>query len=380
MNTPTAKEDSIQFLHKPNVVFTDFFKAREEIELETDRECGRNGDISDRPIIVKVFSRTVVDLTLVDLPGLTKIPMGDQPEDIERKILDLCYQFTMPKTAIIMAVTPANQDLVNSDALKLARKVDPYGERTIGVLTKVDLMDQGTSILEIIQGQRYPLKLGYIGVVCRSQKDILSGKPIREALVHEANYFKTSVVYGPYASQLGTAHLCKTLNVIIVKHIKRCLPIIRSKITSMLYQKEKELKSLLLCGDDSELTENQLVLNIIAKYAASFSEFLEGRFVKDTSAQYKGGSRIYHIFYEIYTVAISAIDPFDALTDDDLKTAIRNASSLKPNLFVPEVAFEVLSKQQINRLESPSLQCVQLVYEELRTIVNEIEMPELHRF
>lgn len=190
------------------------------------------------------------------------------------------------------------------------------------------------------------MKLGYIGVVCRSQKDILSGKPIREALLHEANYFKTSVVYGPYASQLGTAHLCKTLNVIIVKHIKKCLPIIRSKITSMLYQKEKELKSLMLCGDEnSDLTENALVLNIIAKYSASFAEFLEGRFVKDTAVEYKGGSRLYHIFYEIYTVAISGIDPFDALTDDDLKTAIRNASSLKPNLFVPEVAFEVLSKQ-----------------------------------
>ena len=64
------------------------------------------------------------------------------------------------------------------------------------------------------------------------------------------------MTYAPYASQLGTAYLCKSLNVIIVKHIKRCLPIIRSKITSMLYQKEKELKSLLLCGDEGDLTEN----------------------------------------------------------------------------------------------------------------------------
>ncbi len=87
---------------------------------------------------------------------------------------------------------------------------------------------------------------------------------------------------------------------------------------------------------------------------------MEGRFVKDTNAELKGGSRLNYIFYENYTAAISAIDPFDALTDDDIKTAIRNASSLRPNRFVPEVAFETLSKQQINRLESPSLQCVQL--------------------
>jgi dynamin 1-like protein len=67
-----------------------------------------------------------------------------------------------------MAVTPANQDIANSDALKLARRVDPYGERTIGVLTKLDLMDEGTNALDIIKGNVYPLKLGYIGVVCRS--------------------------------------------------------------------------------------------------------------------------------------------------------------------------------------------------------------------
>lgn len=110
-------------------------------------------------------------------------------------------------------------------------------------------------------------------------------------------------------------------------------------------------------------------MNIIAKYAASYAEFIEGRFVKDTDAELKGGSRLNYIFYENYTHAISNIDPFDALTDVAIKNAIRNASSLRPNLFVPEVAFEVLSKQQINRLESPSIQCVNLIYEELRRVV-----------
>ena len=150
LNTPKATTDWIEFTHKPAEKYFDFFKAREEIEIDTDRVCGRNKDISTVPIIVKVHSKSVVDLTLVDLPGMTKIPTGEQPVDIERKILDLCFQYSMPKTAIIMAVSPANQDLANSDALKLARKVDPYGERTIGVITKIDLMDDGTNALEII--------------------------------------------------------------------------------------------------------------------------------------------------------------------------------------------------------------------------------------
>lgn len=126
--------------------------------------------------------------------------------------------------------------------------------------------------------------------------------------------------------------------------------------------------------------QQQLILNVIAKYSKFFEEYIEGRFVKDTATMLKGGSRINYIFFDIYTPEISKMDPFDALSDEDIKTAIRNASSLGPNLFLPEVAFELLCKQQISRLEQPSLQCVQMVYEELRKIVFEIDIPELVRF
>ena len=118
--------------------------------------------------MLKVFSAKVVDLTLVDLPGVTKVPTGGQPIDIEQKVNDLCLQYIFPKTAIIMAVCPANSDLANADALKLARRVDPAGARTVGVLTKIDLMDPGTTALDIVRGKVYPLKLGYVPIVCRS--------------------------------------------------------------------------------------------------------------------------------------------------------------------------------------------------------------------
>ena len=88
-----------------------------------------------------------------------------------------------------MAVSPANQDLANSDALKLAQMVDPYNERTIGRLTKIDLMDEGTNCLDIIMGKVINLKLGYVAVKCRSQQDIMSGKSIAAALADEEKYF-----------------------------------------------------------------------------------------------------------------------------------------------------------------------------------------------
>ena len=196
--------------------------------MDTSKICGNNKDISHIPIIVKIFSRNVIDLTLVDLPGITKIPTGDQPHDIEAKINDLNLKYITPRTAIIMAVCAANVDLANSDALKLARRVDPHGERTIGVITKIDLMDEGTNALDILSGRAIPLKLGYVGVVCRSQKDIIQQKTIEEALKSEEKFFKTSPAYYSYANRLGVPYLSHTLNNIIVRHIKKSLPEIRS--------------------------------------------------------------------------------------------------------------------------------------------------------
>ena len=168
INTPGAGQDYIEFPHQPGEKYFDLQKARDEIEIDTQRKCGNNKEISDEEIIVKLYSKSVVNLTLVDLPGMTKIPQGGQPDNIERQILDLCFKYIKKRTSVIMAVTPANQDLANSDSLKLARRVDPQGDRTIGVLTKVDLMDEGTNCVDIIQGKVYALKLGYVGVVCRS--------------------------------------------------------------------------------------------------------------------------------------------------------------------------------------------------------------------
>lgn len=129
-----------EFLHLPGEKFHDFGKIREEIVRDTERHTGKNAGISPNPINLRIYSPNVLTLTLVDLPGLTKVPVGDQPRDIEKQIRDMLLKFISKPNAVILAVTAANTDLANSDGLQLARSVDPEGTRTIGVLTKVDLM------------------------------------------------------------------------------------------------------------------------------------------------------------------------------------------------------------------------------------------------
>lgn len=116
-----------EFLHIPGQKFFDFNKIREEIVRETEAKTGKNVGISPKPIGLRIFSPRVLTLTLVDLPGLTKVPVGDQPVDIERQIRDMVLKQIQKTNAIILAVTAANTDLANSDGLKLAREVDPDG-------------------------------------------------------------------------------------------------------------------------------------------------------------------------------------------------------------------------------------------------------------
>jgi dynamin 1-like protein len=117
---------------------------------ETARIAGTDKGISDKQIGLTIYSPNVVDLTLVDLPGITKVPVKGQGEDIERQIKRLVMNYIRPPNALILALSAANTDLANSDALQMAREVDPHGDRTIGVVTKIDLMDEGTDAIELL--------------------------------------------------------------------------------------------------------------------------------------------------------------------------------------------------------------------------------------
>jgi vacuolar protein sorting-associated protein 1 len=126
----------------------------------------------------------------------------------------MIMKFITKPNAIILAVTSANTDLANSDGLKMAREVDPDGLRTIGVLTKIDLMDQGTDVVDILAGRVIPLKLGYVPVVNRGQRDIDNKKRITAALEAEKKFFESHPSYSSKAQYCGTPFLARKLNLV----------------------------------------------------------------------------------------------------------------------------------------------------------------------
>ncbi|CAB4483638.1 uncharacterized protein OCT59_019758 [Rhizophagus irregularis] len=380
INIQNTEEEYGEFLHAPDQKFTDFGEIRREIETETARVAGQNKGISRSPINLKIYSPNVLNLTLVDLPGLTKVQYRDQPTDIEKQTRSLIYEYISKPNSIILAVSPANVDLVNSESLKLAKQVDPEGKRTIGVLTKLDLMDAGTNALEILTGRVVPLKLGFIGVVNRSQQDIVGNKPMVEALKAEAEFFKHHPAYKNIASRCGTPFLAKTLNNILMNHIRERLPDMKTRINSLITQTSQELLSY---GDptlEGKSNRGALVLKLLTKFANDFVSSIDGTASDISTKELCGGARIYYIFNNVFGAALDSIAPCGNLTTQDIRTAIRNSTGPRPFLFVPEIAFDLLVKPQIRLLEPPSLRCVELVYEELLKICHGCGSPELSRY
>ncbi|BGP37737.1 vacuolar protein sorting-associated protein 1 [Rhodotorula kratochvilovae] len=359
-----------EFLHRPGEKFFDFNKVREEIVADTDLKTGKNAGISPLPIGLRIFSPHVLTLTLIDLPGLTKVPVGDQPRDIEVQIRNMLLKFIQKPNSIILAVTAANTDLANSDGLKLAREVDPEGLRTIGVLTKVDLMDQGTDVVDILAGRIIPLRLGYVPVVNRGQRDIDNKRPIAAALEHERQFFENHPSYRSKASYCGTPYLTRRLNTILMHHIKATLPDIKAKISQNLAKYEAELASL--GGPQGGTDGSSVILGIITEFCGDFRTAIDGSSSDLALNELSGGARISFVFHELFSNGVKTLDPFDHVKDADIRTILYNSSGSSPALFVGTTAFEVIIKQQIKRIEEPALKCASLVYDELMRILAQL--------
>ncbi|QEU62589.1 Dnm1 [Kluyveromyces lactis] len=377
---PEIKNEWGEFLHIPGRRFYDFSEIRREIENETARIAGKEKGISRIPINLKIYSPHVLNLTLVDLPGITKVPIGEQPPDIERQIENLILEYVAKPNCIILAISPANVDLVNSESLKLAREIDPHGKRTIGVITKLDLMDQGTNALDILSGKLYPLKLGFVGVVNRSQQDIQQNKSVEEALNSEEQFFAKHPVYRTISTRCGTRYLAKLLNQVLMNHIRDKLPDIKARLNTLIGQTEQELATY---GDDKVITkENRagLVLQLMNKFATKFISSIDGTSSEISTKELCGGARIYYIYNTLFGKSLNFINPTSNLSMTDIRTAIRNSTGPRPSLFVPELAFDLLVKPQIRLLLDPSQRCVELVYEELMKICHNCGSPELARY
>ncbi|KAM3863664.1 dynamin-2 isoform 3-T3 [Diretmus argenteus] len=365
------KAEYAEFLHCKGKKFVDFDEVRSEIEAETDRITGSNKGISPVPINLRVYSPNVLNLTLIDLPGMTKVAVGDQPVDIEHQIRDMLLQFITKDSCLILAVTPANTDLANSDALKIAKEVDPQGLRTIGVITKLDLMDEGTDAKDILENKLLPLRRGYIGVVNRSQKDIDGRKDIRAALAAERKFFLSHPAYRHMAERMGTPHLQKMLNQQLTNHIRDTLPGLRNKLQSQLLSLEKEVEEYKNFSPDDPTRKTKALLQMVQQFGVDFEKCIEGSGDQVDTNELSGGAKINRIFHERFPFELVKIVFDEKELRREISHAIKNVHGVRTGLFTPDLAFEAIVKKQIVKLKTPCLKCIDLVIQELINTVRQ---------
>ncbi|XP_026216254.1 dynamin-2-like isoform X3 [Anabas testudineus] len=366
-----SKAEYAEFLHCKGRKFVDFDEVRQEIEAETDRLTGTNKGISPIPINLRVYSPNVLNLTLIDLPGMTKVAVGDQPLDIEYQIRDMLMQFITKESCLILAVTPANTDLANSDALKIAKEVDPQGLRTIGVITKLDLMDEGTDAQDILENKLLPLRRGYIGVVNRSQKDIEGKKDIRAALAAERKFFLSHPAYRHIAERMGTPHLQKSLNQQLTNHIRDTLPGLRSKLQSQLLSLEKEVEEYKNFRPDDPTRKTKALLQMVQQFGVDFEKCIEGSGDQVDTSNLSGGAKINRIFHERFPFELVKMEFDEKELRKEISYAIKNIHGVRTGLFTPDLAFEAIVKKQLIKLKEPCLKCIDLVIQELINTVRQ---------
>lgn len=135
--------------------------------------------------------------------------------------------------------------MTTSDGLQMAKQLDPRGIRTVGVITKIDIMDRGTNAKKMLSGADVPLRLGYVGVKNRSQQDINDNMSVRDAVEREKLYFSTHPVYSTIDSKLlGTDTLTSKLTKVLFTHIKHNLPEITKEIKDKQRDIEERLRDL----------------------------------------------------------------------------------------------------------------------------------------
>ncbi|CAM9381804.1 unnamed protein product, partial [Phaeothamnion confervicola] len=205
-----------------------------------------NGFSTDS-IVVEITAPDCPDLTLIDLPGIVRTAVSGQSRGVITEVNGLIESYLNQERTIILAIVPANQDVATVDILERAKAVDPAGMRTIGVLTKPDLIGPGNEeeVLQVLANQRKPLKLGYVMVKNRNQQQLSKGMSLHEAHVEEMAFFAKHGVFSRVEpGMLGVEALTKRLVRLLVERIKAALPNMKWEMQENLNEVEKELRPL----------------------------------------------------------------------------------------------------------------------------------------
>lgn len=245
-------------------------------------------------IHVTVRSPNTPDLSLIDLPGIIRTTTAGQDRSVIAAVDGLLAEFMEQSETVILAVIPANQDIATIDILERAHRYDRSGERTIGVLTKPDLVDNGAEdeILSIVRNIRKPLKLGYIICKNRSQAELKASLALTDALAAEEGYFASHAVWNQIDPSLrGTRALSSKLTALIVQRAMERGPYIKHHLQEAKKATELQLSQLGSELPSDEQEKRKQLIRLLSRYTQTLRQVCRGEY-RDPLAQHHSELRM----------------------------------------------------------------------------------------
>lgn len=237
-NDASLSQPQLELQYKDKTVPTSEDGIADAINSATDDIAGDGKGISDTPLTLTVKKRGVPDLTMVDLPGITRVPVHGQPDNIYEQISEIIMKYITPKESIILNVLSATVDFPTCESIRMSQQVDRTGERTLAVVTKADKAPEG--LLEKVTADDVNIGLGYVCV-----RNRIDDETYEEARAVERCLFETHALLRKIdRSIVGIPVLARKLMQIQAASIKRCLPDIVKKINEKLTQNISELDQM----------------------------------------------------------------------------------------------------------------------------------------
>jgi GTPase SAR1 family protein len=354
----------------PNLTIESKDQVRMEIESQTINKAGNGLNISINPIYIKIYACNVPNLSLIDLPGLTSVAITDkgQPKDIKEQIISLVLNYIKQQNTIILAIISARPDIEADMAMELVKQGDPKGERTIGILTKLDLMNEDSDVSLYLDNNicsDLKLKYGYYGIRNRSNQS----QTIQEALVIERTYFQNHLVYKneKYKSRLGIPIVSNSLSHILVNNIKQCLPKVLQDINKKLEETCNELEDLGSSIPQNKEIKINIINSLLSQYIKVFIHAIEYR-----GSTYQTGRKIKDSF-DNFRKYIDTYNPFLEYDDEYIVGLLRCYDGL--HMSFPYLPIEILENtlkdnkvRPIYKLYEPSQKCLQETLEILNNL------------
>ncbi|XP_005375784.1 PREDICTED: interferon-induced GTP-binding protein Mx2-like isoform X1 [Chinchilla lanigera] len=362
---------------------TDASQVEEEIRKAQNFIAGDGLGIKDELISLEISSPTVPDLTLIDLPGITRVPVGNQPADIGRQIKRLIRNYIQKDETINLVVVPSNVDIATTEALSMANEVDPDGDRTIGILTKPDLVDRGTEdkVVDVVQNLVCHLKKGYMIVKCRGQQDIQERLSLTDALQREKAFFEDHPQFRVLLKDRKATVPClaERLSEELIAHICKSLPLLESQIKDLHQRTTEELQKygMDIPEDDSEKTF--FLIEKINAFNQDISAIIEGE--ENVGMD---GTRLFARLRQQFQSWSSMIEKHFAKGYDGLQTEIwkfenQHRGRELPG-FVNYRTFEKIIKRQLRALEEPAVDMLHQVTDMVRKAFTDVSEKNFTEF